>query len=395
MHCGEGKTGSSSIQMMLKSSNKKLMENNILYYSMFNNGHFDFSYIVGKRHRVPKDRDKLILDRVKNTVTKIKNLANEHQPNFIILSSESFFGLTHDEIKKTINYLGIEFTDIYCIVYVRCPVDYYLSVTQQKIKASHIINNPFTFKRNIAAPLITWQKFVGPSNFIGAVFDRKTLSQGDVVVDFIEKLEEITQKKIGINEWSTVNESITAEQMILLQEYRLNFLSDYNNQFMPSSSKLLNLFLASNTLKKLGTKPELRHEIKDAILFNNKEYIVGVDNILTENSKTNLCGFFEKSYSSVSWNEKYITSVEDILSSYDKEFYRILKSILIEYNESLKLGCEDYLSIFNDDKKSREMAAKIYFNYLKSNNYFSSAQLKDWKKMDVKDYGKVLSHFLI
>ena len=374
LHCGEAKTGSSSIQKMLKNSSKKLLKKKILYYCEGSNQN-TLSYISGRRHRVPKDKDKFLEERMKSIVAKIKYLAKQLEPNYIILSSEFFFGLPLDDIKKTINYLGIAFTEIYCIVYVKNPDEFYLSSTQQKIKASHKILNPLTFKRNIISPLTTWQQFTGSSNFIGTAFGRETLFKGDVVADFIEKIKSITQENIDVKKWPSKNESITAEQTVLLQEYRRDFLSDFDNQFMPSSSILLKLFCQINALKKLGTKLELKAEIREAILFNNKEYILSANKILSGQLKLNSADFLENQYHSTSWNGNHFTNVKDILHSFDKEAFRLFKSIIIEYNKSLRSGFEKYLLAF-DDKKMKEKAATAYFKYLKSNDYFSSEQLK-------------------
>ena len=376
LHCGEGKTGSSSIQKMLKDSSKKLLEKNILYYCEGSDQNV-LSYISGRRHRVPEDQDKLLIARMETMVANIKNLAKQLEPNYVILSSERFFSLTLDDIKKMIDYLGIAFTETYCIVYVRSPDDFYLSRTQQKVKASHKIPNPFAYKRDIASPLMTWRNFVGASNFMGTIFDREALFKGDVVADFIEKIEKITQENIEVKKWSSENESITAEQMVLLQEYRRDFLRDFNNQFMPSSSILLKFFLEINALKKFGSKSELKAEIKEAILFNNKESIASANKILSGPSKLNCIDLSENPHLPASWDGKRIGKVKDILSSFDNVTYRTFKKIIIEYNESLKPGFERYLSAFNDDERTKEQAANIYFNYLKSNDYFSTAQLNE------------------
>ena len=320
---------------MLKESSKKLLEKNILYYCEGPN-HNTLSYLSGKRHRVSKDKDKLLVERMESTIAKIKYLAKQFEPRYIILSSEYFFNLHPDDIKKTIDCLGIAFTEIYCIVYVRNPDEFYLSNTQQKIKASHKILNPLTFKRNIISPLTTWQQLTGSSNFLGTAFDRETLFKGDVVADFIEKIKSITQENIEVKKWSSKNESITAEQTVLLQEYRRDFLSDFDNQFMPSSTILLKLFRQINALKKLGTKLELKAEIREAILFNNIEYISSANKILSGQLKSNSADFLENQHQPASWDGKCFTNVKDILPSFNQEAYQLFKRIIIEYNDSLK-----------------------------------------------------------
>ena len=370
---------------MLKNSSKKFLKKNILYYCDGSDQN-TLSYISGRRHRVPKEQDKLLVERMKNIAANIKNQAKQLKPNYVILSSERFFSLTPDEI-KTIDYLGITFTEAYCIVYVRNPDEFYLSRTQQKVKASHKIPNPFAYQRDIASALTTWQNFVGASNFMGTTFDRKALFKGDVVADFIKKIETITQENIEVKEWTSENESITAEQMVLLQEYRRDFLHDFNNQFMPSSSNLLKFFLEINALKKFGSKSELKTEIKEAILFNNKENIASANKILSGPSKLNCIDFTENPHLPASWDGKRPRKVKDILSSFDSVIYRTLKKIIIEYNDNLKPGFERYLSAFNDDERTKEQAAIIYLKYLETNDYFSAEQLKQYH--DLTDRGHV------
>ena len=175
--------------------------------------------------------------------------------------------------------------------------------------------------------------------------------------DFIEKINLITQENINDKKWSSENESITAEQMILLQEYRRDFLREFDNQFMPSSTILLKLFLETNAVKKLGTKVKLKTQIKQAILLNNRESIVSANKILSGQSKLNPGDLEEDPTLPASWNEKRFTKAKDILSAFDKETYQTLKKVIVEYNKSLKPGLKKYLSAFDDDK-AKETSSK-------------------------------------
>ena len=82
------------------------------------------------------------------------------------------------------------------------------------------------------------------------------------------------------------------------------------------------------------------------------------------------------------------------MSSFDKTAYRTLKKIIIEYNENLKPGFKRYLSAFNDDERTKEQAANIYFNYLKSNDYFSTAQLIEFNDSSNMGYVQMLKILL-
>ena len=332
---------------------------------------------------MPKERDKIIVDRVEKTIVKIKELAKKLQPRFLILSSEGFIDYNEDDIQKTIDALDLEFTDIYCIVYVRCPPDYYLSLVQQQIKGSHKILNPITFRRNVVSPLTKWRSIVGETNFFGDIFHEKILPQGDVVADFKEKIIEITEAQIEFNEYSVQNESLSAEQMILLQTFRYDFLQKYDGQFIPASSRLINFFSDLNQLKHPGKKPKLRSEITETILANNREDILGVDDLFGGNAFSDLSGLKECPLA-VTEAKIPVEKIKDILCAYNKEYYDLLKNILPEYNQDIKSACQEFLSVFDESREVRAIAAQTYLNYLKSNGYFSVDQLEKVEKINIE-----------
>ena len=393
LHCGEGKTGSSSIQRMLKASSKQLIESGILYHSETRSGHFDFHYLVGKRHRVPKEKDKFILNRAKKAITTIKILAHQYQPDFVILSSEAFFAYSKHELQQIVDSLELEFTDRFSIVYVRPPVDYYLSVVQQQIKCSHSIHDPLTHKRDVSKYLTILKEFVGDSNLFGSVFTREALYQKDVTKDFLRKLERITNRNLVLNEFFKFsNESITAEQMILLQEFRRDFFRDFNDQMMPSSRNLVKLFQGINSIKILGSKPKLREELKGAIFNNNKDYIERANKLLSADTEFDLFVSSADAYQAKGSAGKKISNVSDILSSWDPKFYSIFKNIIVEYNKNLKPGLLDFLSCF--DSEARKEVSRVYFKYIISSDYPGAMKIKKLKKSKTNNFEREFINLL-
>jgi hypothetical protein len=388
MHCGDAKTGSSSIQSALLSSCEKLKNSGILYHSLNRFGHFDLSYIVGKRHRVEPSQDTIILDRAKQVIYEIKELAKKNNPKVVLLSSEYFFRYNQEEIEKTINSLELAFTSIDCIIYIRSPSDYYLSETQQTLKASHLIKNPLTYNRDIVTPLQRWKNIVGEENLHLSVYHKSNFA--DVVDHFRQTLEKISTEKVDFNDYTTVNHSLSAEQMIILQNYRNEYFVNYNYQLRPESSNLIRFFEHINNLKYIGTRPSLRNEIRDHILHINKNQILGIDAISRSNSFSSLCNLPTENQFNFESNQS-ITSVKDILCSYNEDVLRCFLDLIIEYNprpESLEKFAGHFMGV------TKIKALKCYYNYLKSGKYLNDDQISRFENLNSKGWEKALMSFL-
>ena len=96
-----------------------------------------------------------------------------------------------------VNLFYLKFDSISVIAYVRTPADRYFSGMQQRIQASYKFTNPYKYKQNVFTPLERWAEFVGIENVYINAFDKTTLIENNVVVDFVKLLEKITKNSFS------------------------------------------------------------------------------------------------------------------------------------------------------------------------------------------------------
>jgi hypothetical protein len=152
------------------------------------------------------------------------------------------------------------------VLYVRDPADYYLSRTQQRLKASHRRMDPVEFRYPFRDFTVAWEQC-----FPGRVIVRRFARDPDfdVVGDFSGVLEE----HLGVSLPpipSRQNESLSAEGMEILQRYRSAFLADQDHVFVEETNRLLH-FLAGSSELLAQTRPELRPEIASWIRFHHRD----------------------------------------------------------------------------------------------------------------------------
>lgn len=273
IHIGSGKTGSSSIQTALSSyfRDKNI---DIVYPAIEGTGHQNLEVMFRQNNKLSrglksKYSNLQLLEEYKHSF-KYKFNTSLKDTNNAIISSEFLFGFSLREItlfKKHLDDLG--FTDYKILAYIRSPESYYLSLIQQKIKASHLIVPPKDFKSDFAKKIQLWQNVFGKSSLIVREFNKNTLIKNDVVYDFAELISAFFSKLINLESVST-NESIAAEGMIFLQHYRSIFFKSHNDIFKKESNSLLReLIKVSHT----GIKPKLKNAYRNLIISNHIEDI--------------------------------------------------------------------------------------------------------------------------
>jgi hypothetical protein len=215
-----------------------------------------------------------------------------------------------------------------------------------------------------------------------------------VIDDFCEKLEQITKRKVSLTASTFTNEGLTAEQMIILQEFREDFLKDYDDQFMPLSTDVLHLFLKINSIQKIGTKATLTDKIKGVIYHNNKHFIQAIDaeignSIMEEKSRPAISTNYE-----IDNNNAALTQIREILKSFDLEIYKAFKGILKGYEISSKQSFKTLISFSEVDEEKANLIAKIYYRYLTSVNYFLPDQKIELQKSKGNKFTSLLIDYL-
>lgn len=226
VHIGTPKTGSSSIQATLAAAVGANHLNQVCYPQLHGRDHYFLPALYRQLERLPRGlrrqylgREKL-LQKTREAVREELFAAISRHENLII-SAESLTSFDADDVRAFIADLrrcGVSRVGV--LVYVRDPAALYLSAMQQRLKTTHLIPTPSHFRYNFIEAIDAWSPQV--SNLIVRPFDRPQLRGGDVVHDFVVEASTFFGHPIlhAEAEYRTVNESISAEAMLLLQRYQ-------------------------------------------------------------------------------------------------------------------------------------------------------------------------------
>jgi len=316
IHIGDAKCGSSSIQKSLCQANDLLRSNNILYHTPeYSTSHSAYLSLNGRNTRVNEFTSRR---RATRNIEDIRTLVKNLDIDYVILSSEYFFNLSVGEIYYYLSKLKLTITGVHIIGYVRTPDSMYLAMQQQKLKASHYITPPDKYRRDIVAIFNEWEPL---SKSVHVRLFNKITS---VVQDFGQVLESITGLKIDLPE-VVINESLSAEQMIVLQKFRQKYLAGRDEQFSDLSNDLIKEFRKMNILYLLGTKPKLTDSARGAIFRGNQDIIEEFDYNFPNLQLGNLCLAGDIEYD---WK---VDDVSTILQDY-QQF--IVEYLTLTYNSS-------------------------------------------------------------
>lgn len=233
------KTGTTSLQSYLRKNANFLRQNGVLYPRPDLRTHHNFLNAgMPGVDRVPRQFAQRFtrgdhVEYVDALRTEIAEAASSIHT--VIISSEHMFRVLTEEDAEVIRSLlpdtkaVIEF-----MVYVRNPGDRYISAMQQVLKASTRILRPQGLP---CRPQIESFQRLGMQVVVKA-FSRDSLYRKDVAQDFVRTTLNIAGTDIpGISE-SRLNETISAEGMCILLNYRRKFNSQQDNILTEDSKAL-------------------------------------------------------------------------------------------------------------------------------------------------------------
>jgi hypothetical protein len=273
IHIGTPKTGTSSIQRALSEADATGAIRPVCVPTA--SGRIDRSVLAslyGSYDRLPR----FVRSRYAPDDPRLAEIQRECRRGLLealrgsdaaVLSSELLAPLAVDEIERLRSELvEAGASTFHIVLYVRDPADYYLSWTQQRLKASHRPMDPVEFRYPFRDFTVAWEQC-----FPGRVIVRRFARDPDfdVVGDFSGVLEE----HLGVSLPpipSRQNESLSAEGMEILQRYRSAFLADQDHVFVEETNRLLH-FLAGSSELLAQTRPELRPEIASWIRFHHRD----------------------------------------------------------------------------------------------------------------------------
>lgn len=273
LHIGDGKCGSSSIQASLWHSQETLLESGIVYVSPGpGGGHSSFNSLLNVSSRAINSGK---LPKIANECIKsINYVVQNNQHDYLILSSEGFFNIPPKNILTLLDRFTFEISGVHVIGYIRAPEAHYVSWMQQRLKANGEISAPEKFVRNFARPFRRWANQSICRSVCPAVFDKNSLFEGSAVRDFNQTLRHITGRRDLVLDEHFANESITAEQMIVMQMLHNKLYPNGVNSFYKEGNDLLRFFTILNSnFGPVGSKARLKMDIKRVIRQANRQNI--------------------------------------------------------------------------------------------------------------------------
>ena len=237
LHIGMGKTGTSTLQSELAAQARMLAEHGICYPVVSRApDHSALNCLVRPLDRVPRQyrttrrNDEDAMRRFgEETWSSILRRVRSSGAEVTVLSSEHFFYLDRDEVTRLRDLLAGEFSEITVVAYVRSPPDYYVAVMQQVVRASDRIVSPADYRIPLRNCLERHRGAFG--DLVVRAFDRDRLVAGDVVADFAAVGFPNGPSLRRDERRPDVNETMSAEAMCILQQFRSWRYPDRNDVF--------------------------------------------------------------------------------------------------------------------------------------------------------------------
>ena len=268
LHIGTGRTGTQSLQQYMKRNSDALRRNGVFYPLLDGKDHHNALALPVCGSKPPRYlRARFGDDHQKNIasfhdyVDKLAAQIEQAAPEALVLSSE-FLGraFTPDFGQILFDRLREFSSDINVIIYLRNPADYYLSAALQTLKASGQLKHPR--KQGSRAIIESYAPF-GPAIRLRE-YNRTTLLNGDARDDFINVIAPDLVTVLP-NRPAERNETLSAEVMEIIQDYRNAYWANANNQFNEETNTLLETLREVSVTEDLYRKPQLRQDVSASL----------------------------------------------------------------------------------------------------------------------------------
>ncbi|KZY41210.1 hypothetical protein A3731_12265 [Roseovarius sp. HI0049] len=264
LHIGTGRTGTQSLQDFLKKNSEQLAMNGVYYPLTEGKNHHNALAlpVCGDRpprylmHRYGNDVEKNLKafhDYFDDIEAKIRKV----DPDNVILTSEFLGREFKPELGQPLfDRLTALFDRISVVVYFRSPASYYLSAALQTLKASGILKPP---AKQTARKILESYDPLG-AELILREYKREALVNGDVCEDFISVVAPDLVGKLPAPSREK-NETLSAEVMSIIQDYRNAIWPNDNNKFNEETDGLLATLLDVSNRNGIYEPPQLRPEL--------------------------------------------------------------------------------------------------------------------------------------
>ncbi len=271
LHIGMPKTGSTALQTACTRHAATLAQAGVLYPSVRSHPvkHHFFSLVVRPSElepmafgRVYVGRPDLMRADFDAQWNEVKRQIRRHAPHTLVLSSETLFHEMTPERAAVLRaaLAGVANT-LEIVAYVRRPSAFYLSSVQERLKKSAHIRPPAPLAFRAVAE--SWSRLLeAPVRLAG--FDRSMLKDGDIFRDFCARF----LPEVNLPEGMTaprVNETVSAELMTLLQDYRRINHPELGRVETADSNRYRRLICKAEAAEGCAKRPKLRADIAQYI----------------------------------------------------------------------------------------------------------------------------------
>ena len=265
LHIGMTKAGSSALQAGLFAVRRELPGCGVLYPDGGRVRNSQILLLQGllPAERLPRGLQRLYggdiggLERDMHAwMAGVETAIDATRPHTLILSEEFLFYVVDEsaltELRRRMLSLG---HTVEVVVYVRRPSEHYLSSVQQLLKASHRIPgpNPVAYRPTIEG----YANHVADRMHV-VEYDRSDWPDGDILRHFLTAFVPDANACASVP-LEDVNESLSAEAMSLLAEYRERIWPDQHNRFTEDTNLVVRA-LAASDMEVAGDRAPSLHE---------------------------------------------------------------------------------------------------------------------------------------
>ncbi|SNS88943.1 hypothetical protein [Tropicimonas sediminicola] len=332
VHIGSPKAGSTSIQMGLRNCSEALQAAGITYLS----GSREFATLYQRMKRLPT----LFATRFQSVEEaeqwsrccwkELEARLAKEKPAVSVMSGEQFLRLSHKP--RFLERLQKSFDEIHAVCYLRDPVSDYVSNINQRIRGGARLRDLFgTWEMNKgmwqAVALECWEEQIGRERLHVRAFDRANLEGGDVVTDFLIRLQEISGLDVPMPERSfRSNESLSGPSTAWLMMLNEAFPRDLEGKDQKKVAQLRKATIdrlrefdeasgaPSLKLEHPAIIAYVRHHTRDGSILVNERYLDGqpklsVGEPLTQEPTPTELREHVREWLIASLNERYIAEI--------------------------------------------------------------------------------------
>lgn len=281
LHVGPPKTGTTALQRALFGSRESLLDQSVLYPDPaqgkeYNHGSLCSLFLpYAEAPRGIKQVSEVDYNaKGQFLAQQIKKQNDEQRPDILILSSE-WFARAHNtpDAHKLIAFAeSLGPTKIEILLYARRPSDFFLSASQQRLRACSQFKPIFDWNVN---GLIDGLKALAPQHVVTVrTFDRAFLDGGSIITDFARHYTPAYEGTLNQAQTSRDNnESFSAEAMVILQDFRRTRFGDQEDIFNKYTSRVMRRLQKFDAIDRCA-RPKLKPDWKAYLDYGNAQALL-------------------------------------------------------------------------------------------------------------------------